>query len=87
MLIVPTQFQKIIGLSEVAIEHKTLDGLLKCLCGEFPDLNGRLFDKDGKVNKFINIYVNGEDIRFLNGVATNIESTDEITMIPAVAGG
>jgi len=53
----------------------------------YPTLEKRLVKEDGSFNVFVNIYVNDEDIRFLNGKNTTLKNTDEITVVPSTAGG
>ena len=53
----------------------------------YPGFKARLVDENGEMRYFVNIYVNGEDVRFLQGLATNIKSGDEVSIVPAVAGG
>ena len=53
----------------------------------FPGMRERLLDEQGELRRFVNIYVNGEDIRFLDNLATAIKSGDEVSIVPAVAGG
>jgi molybdopterin synthase sulfur carrier subunit len=52
-----------------------------------PGLKERLCDESGELRRFVNIYVNGEDVRFLDGLATHLKENDEISIVPAVAGG
>jgi molybdopterin synthase sulfur carrier subunit len=54
---------------------------------QFPGMRERLLDDTGELRRFVNIYVNGEDIRFMNGLDTTIKSGDEVSIVPAVAGG
>ena len=54
---------------------------------QFPGMRERLLDDTGELRRFVNIYVNGEDIRFLDGLATGIKAGDEVSIVPAVAGG
>lgn len=54
---------------------------------QFPGIRERLLDDTGELRRFVNIYVNGEDIRFLEGLDTSIKSGDELSIVPAVAGG
>ena len=54
---------------------------------QFPGLKARICDDDGELRSFVNVYVNGEDIRFLDGMGSAISSGDEISIVPAVAGG
>ena len=53
----------------------------------YPGFNERLLEEDGSLRRFVNIFVNGEDIRFLNGLDTSVGEGDEISIVPAVAGG
>jgi molybdopterin synthase sulfur carrier subunit len=55
--------------------------------GMFPGMRERLVDETGEIRRFVNIYVNGEDVRFLSGAATPLKSGDEVSIVPAVAGG
>ena len=55
--------------------------------GEFPGMRERLLDDGGELRRFVNIYVNGEDVRFLNGLTTAVKDGDEVSIVPAVAGG
>lgn len=65
----------------------TLGAAIQVLEGEYPGLRERLLDDTGELRRFVNIYVNGEDIRFLDNLATAIKSGDELSIVPAVAGG
>ncbi len=53
----------------------------------FPGMKDRLCDEDGELRRFVNVYVNGEDVRFLDGIETALKDGDEVSIIPAVAGG
>jgi molybdopterin synthase sulfur carrier subunit len=53
----------------------------------YPGLKDRLCDEAGEIRRFVNIYVNGEDVRFLQGLATPVKDGDEVSIVPAVAGG
>ena len=75
------------GTAVVDVESVTVVGALETLEGQYPGLQGRLRDEDGTVRRFINLYVNGEDVRFLDGLQTALKTGDELTIIPAVAGG
>jgi len=72
---------------EVHIEGVTVHDVLDNLVPHFPGLGAQLCDDQGAVRKFINLYVNKEDIRFLHGAQTAVQDGDEIAIIPAVAGG
>jgi molybdopterin converting factor small subunit len=64
-----------------------VDELIVALDGSFPGLKERLCDEQGKLRRFLNVYVNSEDIRFLDNQATALKEGDEVSIVPAVAGG
>jgi MoaD family protein len=72
-----------------AVEGKgdTLSGLLDDLDGRHPGLRARLVTEDGALHRFVNVYVNDEDVRFLGGLETPLSDGDSVTILPAVAGG
>jgi len=55
--------------------------------GQFPGIRERLVDETGELRRFVNIYVNGEDVRFLDNLGTPLKSGDDVSIVPAVAGG
>jgi len=65
----------------------SLDDVLTRLDTQFPGIGERLRDGDGGIRRFVNIYVNGEDVRFLDGTATHLKAGDELSIVPAMAGG
>ena len=71
---------------EVDADGKTVKELLDILFERYSDLEARLI-KDGELTPFINIFVNGEDIRYLDGLETQLKDGDEVTFIPAISGG
>jgi molybdopterin synthase sulfur carrier subunit len=75
------------GESEVRVDGESVDAVLGQLEGRFPEIRRRLRDEAGEIRRFVNLYVNGEDIRFLSGLKTAVKSGDEMSIIPAVAGG
>lgn len=75
------------GQSTVSVEGETVGDVLKALVHEFPGLESNLIDDDGGVRKFVNVYVNDEDIRFLDKLDTPVTDGDEVAILPAVAGG
>lgn len=86
-ILIPTQLKKVLGGVDVLeVEISSIKELIDYVSFNFPDAKDRMF-KDGQFNKFILVYVNGEDIRFLNGVNTVVNDGDEISIIPALAGG
>ncbi|HLQ32463.1 MAG TPA: ubiquitin-like small modifier protein 1 [Chloroflexota bacterium] len=65
----------------------TVADCLNALEVKYPGIGERLRDEDGEIRRFVNIYVNGDDVRFLRGVATELKSGDELSIVPAMAGG
>ncbi len=75
------------GKSEVEIAGNTVSEIIDKLGTAHPGIKERLYDEQGEVRRFINIYVNEEDIRFLTGKDTPLKDGDEVSIIPAIAGG
>jgi len=85
---IPTPLrQATAGVSEVSVESATVGDLIVELESRFPDMRGRLRDDTGAMRRFVNLYVNGEDVRFREGLATTLAAGDELSIVPAVAGG
>lgn len=85
---IPTPLQQLTeSKAEVEAEGSTVREALDFLCEKYDGLQGRLFDDEGKLRRFINVYVNDEDIRFLESDGTAIKDGDEISIVPAIAGG
>ena len=74
------------GKAEVAASGATVQSVLDDLGKQFPGLTERLFDK-GQLKRFVNLYLNDEDIRFLDNLNTAVKDGDQLAIIPAVAGG
>ncbi|GJL59442.1 MAG: MoaD family protein [Nitrospirales bacterium] len=75
------------GKSEVEIAGNTVSEIIDNLGSAHPGIKERVYDEKGEVRRFINIYVNEEDIRFLTGKDTPLKDGDEVSIIPAIAGG
>ncbi len=75
------------GQSEVKVEGETVAALIDNLEAHYQGVRERLCEESGNVRRFINIYVNEEDIRFLDGTATALKARDEVSIIPAIGGG
>lgn len=71
----------------VSAEGGTIGEVLKDLGTRFPGLNGQLTAEDGSMHKFLNVYLNDDDIRYLQKLDTPVREADEVTVLPAVAGG
>jgi len=75
------------GAAEAQVEGSTVGEALKNLFAAYPELQARIAEGDGTLRRFVNVYVGGEDIRFLQGVETPLSEGAELTILPAVAGG
>jgi len=85
---IPTPLRKLTnGLEEVAATGATIGDILTDLEKHYPGLKERLCDDKGQVRRFVNIFANDEDIRFLQNLETPVADKDEISIVPAIAGG
>ena len=85
---IPTPLQKLTNNQpEVVCQAHSVDAMLSELERQHPGIKERLCDEKGKLRRFVNIYVNEEDIRFLEGQETKLKDGDDISIIPAIAGG
>ena len=85
---IPTPLQSLTDqTAEIEVEGGTVGEALAGLESRFPAIRERLRDENGKIRRFINLYVNDEDIRFLQNEDTPLKDTDEISIVPAIAGG
>jgi molybdopterin synthase sulfur carrier subunit len=75
------------GAKAVSGSGDTIADLLADLDGQFPGIRARLVTEDGGLHRFVNIYVNDEDVRFLGGLDAKVSDGDSVTILPAVAGG
>jgi sulfur-carrier protein len=75
------------GASVIAVEGATVGEVLLTLTTTYPAIKGQLLNDDGSLHRFLNVYVNDDDVRYLGGVEASIANDDEITLLPAVAGG
>ena len=75
------------GDSEVSADGATVSELLESLDASFPGIKGRIIDDQGQIRRFVNVYVGNDDVRFLDGLDTEVGESDEVTILPAVAGG
>ena len=87
-VLIPTPLQKFTN-NEATIEcpATNISGLIDSLEESCPGIKARLCDEAGKPRRFLNFYVNSEDIRFLEGTDTELKDNDEVSIVPAVAGG
>jgi molybdopterin synthase sulfur carrier subunit len=85
---IPTQLRTAAGgQSEVELEGSTVGEVLDALYEQHAELRDRLVDGDGALRRFVNVYVDGEDIRFADGLSTPVADGREVQILPAVAGG
>ena len=85
---IPTPLQKLTaGEAEVQIEATTVQNLMTALEAKYPGMKERLCDETGKIRRFVNVYVNEEDIRFLAQENSQLKAGDDISIVPAIAGG
>jgi molybdopterin synthase sulfur carrier subunit len=85
---IPTPLRAVTkGNAEVQAAGDTVAAIVDDLERQFPGLRDRLVDESGELRRFINIYVNEEDIRFLDGRKTTLKEGDHVSIVPAIAGG
>ncbi|NUR97782.1 MAG: molybdopterin synthase sulfur carrier subunit [Kribbellaceae bacterium] len=75
------------GVSEVSAEGTTLTEVLDSLDASYPGIKGRVLDDAGELRRFVNVYVDDDDVRFADGLQTTIKDGGQVSIIPAVAGG
>ena len=75
------------GEAELDAEEGTVSQIISEVCENYPEFQGRLIDDDGNLLRFVNVYVEDEDVRFLQGLETPVLNGQTISIIPAVAGG
>jgi molybdopterin synthase sulfur carrier subunit len=85
---IPTPLRSLTkGAAEVQASGGTVADIITDLDRQFPGLRDRLIDESGALRRFINVYVNEEDIRFLDGDRTALKAGDQVSIVPAIAGG
>ncbi|MBW4553888.1 MAG: MoaD/ThiS family protein [Aphanocapsa sp. GSE-SYN-MK-11-07L] len=87
-VLIPTPLQKLTN-EQATLECSAgnISELLESLEQSCPGIKARLCDDQGELRRFVNFYVNNEDIRFLEGISTSLQDGDEVSIIPAIAGG
>ena len=75
------------GEAEVTAGGSTVGEVLEALAGAHPDTRGQLFADDGELNRYVNVYLNDEDVRVLDGLGTSVAESDTVVILPAMAGG
>jgi molybdopterin synthase sulfur carrier subunit len=85
---IPTPLRSLTrGAAEVQADASNVQDLIDVLESQYPGLRDRLVENGGELRRFINIYINQEDIRFLEGAKTALKQGDEVSIVPAIAGG
>lgn len=85
---VPTPLRKFTnGADEVNAQGNNVRALVEDLDKSFPGIKERICDETGRIRRFVNVYVNGDDIRFLQNLETSLKEGDSISIVPAIAGG
>ena len=85
---IPTPLRKLTNEQEsVEVKSATIGAAVEELEGKFPGIKERLVDEEGEIRRFVNVYVNEEDIRFLENQDTPLKEGDDVSIIPAIAGG
>lgn len=85
---IPTQLRSLTaGQAEITVDGSTVGEALAAAETTHPGLAGRLFDEDGQLRRFVNVFVADEDVRFLDGLDTEVDDGQTVSIVPAVAGG
>jgi sulfur-carrier protein len=75
------------GEKEVAADGSSVGDVLKALAAAHPQTESQLFSAEGELNRYVNVYLNDEDVRVLDGLATSVGESDTLVILPAMAGG
>ena len=75
------------GAKSLELDGGSIRAVVDALVAQHPSLGGQLLTEDGDLNRFVNVYVNGQDVRYLEGLETPVAPTDEVRLLPAMAGG
>ena len=75
------------GQSTVSVKGATIGDVLQGLVAEFPTMATQILNEDGSLHRFVNVYVNDDDVRYLSSLETPVSEGDEVSLLPAVAGG
>lgn len=85
---IPTPLRKITQERDVVTTSgENLGAAIAALDQAYPGIAARVLDEQGEIRRFVNVFINGEDVRFLNGLRTPLQAGDEVSIVPAVAGG
>ncbi|MGA2529619.1 MAG: ubiquitin-like small modifier protein 1 [Acidimicrobiales bacterium] len=75
------------GQKSIRVEGATIGDVLDALQAEFPGMSGQLVTADGQLHKFVNVYLNDDDVRYMQKLDTKVQDDDTVSILPAVAGG
>ncbi|MDR1609005.1 MAG: MoaD/ThiS family protein [Deltaproteobacteria bacterium] len=75
------------GLNQVSLDGQTVGQLLKALATEYPDLSPHLFDETGSLRSYVNVFVDGQNVKNREGLETPVTASQSVTLVPAIAGG
>ncbi len=85
---IPTPLRRVAnGQDRASVDGETLKAVFDALDDQYPGIKERICDEEGELRHFVNVYLNGEDVRYLQGLETSTKSGDEVSIVPAVAGG
>ena len=85
---IPTPLRRLTdGQDKVDVDGDSLGGVIDAMNEQYPGIRERICDDQGQLRNFVNVYINGEDVRFLQGLETPTSAGDEVSVVPAVAGG
>jgi molybdopterin synthase sulfur carrier subunit len=85
---IPTPLRRFTnGIESVQVQGATVNEIFDQLESQFPGIRARLCEENGELRRFINVYVDGEDVRFLNRLQTPVAESAEVSIVPAIAGG
>ncbi len=88
VLRIPTVLRPAVGgVATLEVEGTTIGEVLRTLTAAYPATQGQLLDENGALHRFLNIYVNDDDVRYIGGLEAPVADGDDITLLPAVAGG
>lgn len=87
-VLVPTPLRRLTGgQAKLTVEGSDIGALIQSINQQYPGISAKIIDDEGNVKRFINIFVNDNEIRTLQGLATPVKTNDQISIVPAMAGG
>lgn len=85
---IPSSLRSLVaGRAEQIVEGRTVGEVLEALARAHPEIRARLLDERGGLRRYMNVFLNEEDVRFVQGLATPVSASDRLTLVPAMAGG